>query len=332
MFPFAELYCNLPVKDPVGISEPAKIFQSSLVVNLLDGLMATHAYKAQRPPRLISSSSGLNLRSFAKYGNDPDKAFIVHGNANNAVQYVQFPALPPEIGGLATRLDQNIKSMSGIDDKYTGKDTGSILTTGGIDTMLAQATSRDVNKINNYEDYAKQLTRLVLSYLIAFGDRREYVVNESESMSQFHSVELDFPAIDNSIQFMYALNISNELPKNKQRLASAANAIMEKSMQYRDGTSPELMTVEEWLSFQDFPQKDLILERLRIQRNTTETEDITSTLFAFAGLIEQGVPPEQAIEMIVQQKQMEKNPSMQLGNTGLPAQGLAGSPQAKQMG
>ena len=94
MFPFAILYCNEPAGDLVGASEPAKAFTSAFTYNLLNSIYATHAYKAQRPPRFVNAGSGINLRQFAKYGNDADKTFIVNGDATQAVHYAQFPSYP----------------------------------------------------------------------------------------------------------------------------------------------------------------------------------------------------------------------------------------------
>lgn len=336
-FPFSELYCNEPGNKLIGVSEPDKILSSSIVANILDGMIATHAFKAQRPPRLISASAGLNIRNFAKYGNDPDKVFIVNGDARNAVQYVQFPPLPQEIHKQVERLDLQIKDMSGIDAKYTGKDTGSILTTGGMESMLAQTTMRDSTKINLYEAYAKDLSRLVLKHLILFGDLRRYAVKDHRTNS-FKTIELNFPEISNDVQFEYALHISSQLPKNKMRMAQAADVIMEKSLQYQDptGQTPPMMEPEEWLTFQEFPQKDLMVKRMREQRLASKQEEIVQALTVFTGLLSQGVPPEEALEMTVESLE---NPEMMeegggLGSVGNEAQegGFGGSPQSRQQG
>ena len=300
LFPCAELYSSIPVKDPIGVSEPSKILSSSIVLNLLDGLIVTHGYKAQRPPRLISDSSGLNLRIFSKHGNDPDKTFIVNGDASKAVHYVSFPPLPPGMEQIPLRLAGSMERMSGIDAAYTGKDTGSILTTGGIDSMLAQATMRDTTRIRLYEAYTKRLTRLVIQYMIEFGDKRVYPY-KSPTTRQPQEVVLDLPKIPRDILFNYSINIDAEIPKNKARLAASADAMLEKSMQYQ--SNPEIITIEEWLQYQNYPQKDLILERLKADRNANMTEQVAQILSSFAGLIEQGMDPNQAMDMVVQQMQ-----------------------------
>lgn len=306
IFPFAELYSSLPVKDPIGVSEPAKILSSSIVLNLLDGIVVTHAYKAGRPPKLISDTSGLNVRAFREYGNEPDMAFPVRGDASKAVQYIQFPPLPQGLDQVSARLSMAIQQITGIDAKYTGKDTGSILTTGGIDSMLAQATMRDTTRIKLYEAYTRRLTELVIQYLIEYGDKRTYMSKPANTIKGM-DIEIDFKKADVGMSFNYQINIDAETPKSKARLAAAATDVIEKSAQYQ--FNPPLMTPEEWLMYQDYPQKDLILERLKVDRENNKTEEVVQVLSTFANMVAQGMDPNQAINTIVQQLQMQQDPN-----------------------
>ena len=331
MFPFAILYCNHPAGDIVGASEPAKQFQSNLTYNLLNSIYATHAYKAQRPPRFVNAGSGINIRQFAKYGNDADKTFIVNGDATTAVHYAQFPQLPPELLQLKQDLGRDIKDVSGIDEMYSGKNTGSIQTTGGMDALSDMTSQRDNQKILLYEEYVKRLTELVVANLIDFGDKRSYTVKDPITQ-QVQIVEFDFPKIDDDIRFRYALDIQTYLPRNKTRLASIANMLLEKQAQYQP--DPEIITVEEWLLMQDIPFKDMIFKRMGIQRNTTITEQVAKTLEMFATLVEGGYDPDLAVDKVAEQLQADQTQTS-LGNTagaGDISQLVGGSPQAAQMG
>ena len=331
MFPFAVLYCNHPAGDIVGASEPAKQFQSNLTYNLLNSIYATHAYKAQRPPRFVNAGSGINIRQFAKYGNDADKTFIVNGDASQAVHYAQFPQLPPELLQLKQDLGRDIKDVSGIDEMYSGKNTGSIQTTGGMDALSDMTSQRDNQKILLYEEYVKRLTELVVNNLIEFGDKRSYTVKDPITQ-QVQTVEFDFPKIDDDIRFRYSLDIQTYLPRNKTRLASIANMLLEKQAQYQP--DPEIITVEEWLLMQDIPFKDMIFKRMGIQRNTTITEQVAKTLEMFATLVEGGYDPDLAVDKVAEQLQADQTQTS-LGNTagaGDISQLVGGSPQAAQMG
>ena len=331
MFPFSILYCNHPAGDIVGASEPAKQFQSNLTYNLLNSIYATHAYKAQRPPRFVNSASGINIRQFAKYGNDADKTFIVNGDASQAVHYAQFPQLPPELLQLKQDLGRDIKDVSGVDEMYAGKNTGSIQTTGGMDALTDMTSQRDNQKILLYEEYVKRLTELVVNNLIEFGDKRSYTVKDPITQ-QVKTVEFDFPKIDDDIRFRYSLDIQTYLPRNKTRLASIANMLLEKQAQYQP--DPEIITVEEWLLMQDIPFKDMIFKRMGIQRNTTITEQVAKTLEMFATLVEGGYDPDLAVDRVAEQLQADQTQTS-LGNTAGAmdiGQLVGGSPQAAQMG
>ena len=331
MFPFALLYCNLPAGDLVGSSEPAKIFGNYLTYDLLNSIYATYAYKAQRPPRFVNVQSGINLRQFAKYGNDADKTFPVNGDATTAVHYGQFPPLPPELLQIKNNIGTDIMTASGIDPMYTGKDTGSIQTTGGMDTLTGNTTMRDNMKIALYEQYTRRLTELVVNNIIQFGDKRTYTVKDPVTQ-QVKTVEFDFPAIDDDIRFRYDIDIQTYLPRSKARLSAAANMLLEKQAQYKP--DPEIITVEEWLLMQDIPFRDLIFKRMGIQRNTRITEQVAKTLEMFADLVEGGMLPEDAVNSVAAQLQAEQQQTT-LGNTATPQdiQGLVGgSPQAAQMG
>jgi hypothetical protein len=295
VFPFAECYCNLPEGDIVGTSECAKIFANSTAVNIMNSMMLTADYKNQRPPKFVNNQAMLNMANFAKHGNDSDFTFLVNGNGKDAVYYHQFPVPSPQAQQVIQGLSLDIQTVSGVDPRYTGRDSGSVLTTGGIENMLNQVTLIDAPKVSNYEKYAKRLTQLIVGFLCKYGLKREYLVNEPNS-GNVRTITIDFDKIDVKVINCYEINISTELPKNKDRIAQKANMLMEKQMQYAQNGGPvDLITPEEWLSLQDLPFKELMYQRMGIQRNKDFTEKVSQILFGFSELTKSGMPPEQAI-------------------------------------
>jgi hypothetical protein len=303
MFPFALLYCNLPKKRAVGTSEPAKIFANSLAYNLMDSLAFTAEYKNQRPPKFISASSGLNIGSFSAHGADADRTFIVNGPAKDAVTYHQFPPISNTLPPAIQRLGFNIQDITGVDQKYTGRDTGSIITTGGTEEMLNRVTLIDAPKIVNYEKYAKRLTQLVLLNLCEYSPKRAYLLRRPNAVGNpsYQTVEIDIGELfdkkaDWATLFRYSISISSELPKNRQRISAMANMLIEKQMQYRkEGSTVDLITEEEWLQMQDLPNREYMLERMGVQRMTSELEETTAVLEQYAEMVSQGVDPEEAL-------------------------------------
>ena len=306
-FPFAVLYCNDPGDSLVGISAPARAFANSVAYNIMDSISLTAIYKNQRPPKFVSSQSGLNLNSFAQHANDADYTFVVNGDASKAVHYQQFPNIDPNVNNLKVGLQTGLQMVSGVDDRYTGRNTGSIITTGGTQEMLERVTVIDTPKINNYEDYTKQLTELVLSNLIQFGGKRKYFYPIPNKVNEYKTIEADFLKLDEKTVFNYQINISSELPKNRARIAEMANQLMEKQMQYQQaGQEVDLITPEEWLMLQDLPTKEFMLDRMGVQRLNNALEDVSQTLFQYAGLTQKGMDPNEALMAVAKTMKNKK--------------------------
>ena len=157
-------------------------------------------------------------------------------------------------------FSNDVQTISGVDGRYTGRDTGSILTTGGISNMLDQVTMIDAPKVNNYEVYCKRLTQLILSnYLTHSAIERNYFVKDKRTL-EWETVNVKFPNISADTVFSYEIAISSELPKNKSRIEAVANHLMEMQMQYQgQGIETDLITPEEWLMMQDLPMTEFII-------------------------------------------------------------------------
>lgn len=302
MFPFALLYCNNPMGDLIGNSVPARIVSNSIVGNIMDSENLTNAYRKMHPPKFISTQSQINVNSFAKHCNDPDYTFVVAGDARQALHYAEFPMIDAAGLTIGARLREDIQRISAVDGKYTGRNTGSITTTGGMQEMIDRMTLIDVPRIDRFEDYSKKSTEIVLKNLIYFAPKRKYLKPKQSAnlkTMQWTVQEIDFPAIHSKAKdaiFSYQIHISSDLPKNRQRNADLANMLMEKQMQYQQqGINVELITPEEWLRYQDLPNKEEMLERMGVQRQQSALEDTSQVLFQYAQLTQNGMSPEDAM-------------------------------------
>lgn len=313
-FPFAILYCNPPAGDLVGTSECARVFANSVAYNIMNSVLLTADYKNQRPPKFLNAASGINAASFIAHGNDPDYTFLVNGDATKAVHYQEFPTPSQGAPTYMAGLSRDVQMVSGVDGRYTGRDSGSILTTGGVEAMINQATLVDEPKVMMYEMFTTRLTELTLGNLLEFAPKRRYFVHDSNKNVD-HDIVIDFPKLDKATLNQYSLHISSELPKNKARIAQTANTLMEKQMQYNQGGGQggvEYITQEEWLMCQDIPIKELMMERMGIQRNADYLAQVSQILFQFTGLTQNGVDPNDAMQMVANDLQAQQNPNSQV--------------------
>lgn len=322
-FPIRVLYAEKPTSDCYGTPKTKLVLYNAMSINILDSIDSTLVYSALKRPKIISRRSGLNETLFAKEGNNPDRLWVVTGDPNNVVRYIDIPELPQDRILLKQRLELGIMRVSGVDDTYTGRDTGSIQTTGGMDIMNQRLTMSDNGRIANLQEWVKSVTELImLFYLENGGKKREFpVINQANEIQQIKDLDFeDMRAHD--VKFDFVCNITPNLPTNLVRLGEIANQLMEKQMQYN--SQPPLITIEEWLMYQDFPQKYQILKRMKDDRMRNDVEELQSDIINYAGLVQQGVRPESAVNMLAQERQLKRE-QPGLGNT-------AGTPQAKQAG
>jgi hypothetical protein len=335
-YPFALLYCNLPAGALIGTSECAKIFANNVAYNLMDSIALTAEYKNQRPPKFISDQSKLNVQAFAKYGDEADRTFVVSGDASKAIHYHEFPQPSNFLSTLKMSLEQGMASITGIDKRYTGRDTGSIITTGGTEEMLNRVTMIDNPKIIMYEHYCKELTELVLRVLLEHCPKRKFFVQKKNSR-EWITKDVDFPHIDSETLFNYRISISSELPKNKQRIAAMATELLKNQEQYRrNGDTVNWITEEEWLMFQDLPFKEIMLERMGVQRAENALEQTAQILYQYANMVKNGADSDTAMMAAAEtlrQTKMGNSPEMAAGpNPQLQAQATpAGMPMQSPM-
>lgn len=325
IFPVMVLYSNIPTKDPYGTPKTKLILNNAITLNLLDAIESTLIYKSLRRPKVVSRRAGINEKLFAEHGDDPNTLWVVDGSPNDVLKYIDLPNISQEkIALLKQRLEYSIMRVANVDDVYNGTDTNSVQTTGGMDILNQRLTVRDNGRVNLLQNFIIDITEYIL--LLYLENAKTRVFPKYDKYNELGDIkEIKFEQLrKDKVKFDFTCDVTPNLPNNAQRRAEVANIMMEKQMQYN--FQPQLISPEEWLQYQDFPQKYKILQRIRAERMRNDVEDIESELINYTGLIQKGVRPEKAIEMLASERQAKRdNPA--LGNTG-----GAGSFQNAQMG
>ena len=314
-FPVVALYDSPPEKDAYGVGRIERVMKNILALNVLDSIAVTHTYAAQRAPYVLNLDSGLDPKYVTMHINSPDKVFpISGGDPTKALYRLIFPELPGNLNEISTRLETAIHKITGVDDKYTGRDTASITTTGGMERMQARLSMTDNTRIQMIEKYARDITRMIMDFYVEDGGTRYFSVNPGYSEEESREVqEVDFSKYKQQRkgyihQFAYHIDASPLLPKSRARLAESANMIMQMQMQFQG--QMDLLSPEEWLFFQDFPQKDMILDRMKIERLRDDHEEIASEITSFGAMTEEGMRPESAIDQLANERAASRSPSV----------------------
>lgn len=328
IFPIAILYCNKPVDDPYGTPTTRLILNNVITLNVLNAIDSTIVSSSMDRAKIISRKAGLPEETFAREGNNPNKLWVVDGDPANVVRYVDPPELPTDRHLTKQALELSIKRISGVDDQYTGRDTNSVQTTGGMDILNQRLTMSDNSRIVALQKYTKDIAKLVLSMYVEHSVDRECPrVNKDQTFGDIIAVPFEQLRKEH-ISFDFTCDVTPSLPRNMARMADVANQLMAQQMQYK--YDPALISVTEWLQFQQFPQKYQILRRIQAEQMQDDVEDIRSEITNYAGLVDQGVRPEEAVNMLANERKIKKEQAV-LGNTS-DSGAQAGSVQASQQG
>ena len=312
-FPIAIYTPSRPDGNPYGRSRFQKIISSVIVLNILDSMEATQPYRLLNRVRFVNVDGRINMRAFNEHGNTPGASFEVKGDPSNLIRYVDIPTIP-DLTNLKNRLENSIFQITGVDPYYKGRMTNSIQTTGATQAFQARVTMlTDNSRITLLEEFCETLTKLVLEFYTLYGTDATYSIpklSATGTNSVVDTYELQF---DPSITYDYMINASVLLPMNQANLFESAKALYEMQGQY--GFKTPVITEQDLIRYSDFPQKDLILQRIeREQQNNTAQDliaDLTNFASIFSRLLSQGLDEQQAAEQAIQILIEEKNAMMQ---------------------
>lgn len=321
-FPVVVYSPQRPDTNPYGRSKLHKIVNTAITLNLLDSLEATQPYRLLNRVKFINADSKVNMRAFSEYGNVPGASFQVKGDPRSLVYYQDIPILP-DLSIIKNRLEQSIFNVTGVDAYYKGRATNSVQTTGATQAMQARVTMlTDNSRLIMLEEFCERLTRIIIDYYRNYGLDTIYHIPKKAYARNNKIVdiqELNFNDLRGK-KFDYMLNASVLLPMNQANLFESAKALYEMQGQYQ--FKRQVISEEDLVRYSDFPQKDLILQRLERDSQNDTTENLVADLTNFASIfskllskgLDENTAAQQAIQILVEEKnQMQQDPSLGMG-------------------
>ena len=309
-FPIAVYTPQRPDGNPYGHSKLNKIINTVIALNLIDSMEATQPYRLLNRVRFVNVDGRINMRSFAEYGNTPGASFEVKGDPSNIIKYLDVPTIP-DMSNLKSRLENSIFQITGVDPYYKGRMTNSIQTTGATQAFQARVTMLTDNaRITLLEEFCEDVTKLIIEFYNTYSTT-SYDVPKFSAVTPNKVVD-NTSVTFNKVEFDYMINASVLLPMNQANLFESAKALYEMQGQYQFKTP--VITEQDLIRYSDFPQKDLILQRIAQQQQADTAQDLIADLSNFASifsrLLSQGLTEEQAAEQAIQILIEEKNAMM----------------------
>ena len=310
-FPIAVYTPQRPDGNPYGRSKLMKILNTTIVLNIIDSMEATQPYRILNRVRFVNVDGRINMRSFAEYGNTPGASFEVKGDPSNIIRYMDVPTIP-DMSGLKARLENSIFQITGVDPYYKGRMTNSIQTTGATQAFQARVTMLTDNaRITLLEEFCEDITRLIVDFYTLYST----TPHEFPTMSALgtNKVIKENSFTFQQLEYEYNINASVLLPMNQANLFESAKALYEMQGQY--GFKTQVITPQDLIRYSDFPQKDILLQRIAAEEQSNTAQDLIADLTNFASifskLLSKGLTEEQAAEQAINILIEEKNAIMQ---------------------
>jgi hypothetical protein len=319
VYPFAVLYDEEEEDDFWGTSTAMDIWENQKIINKVAQTASIIGVLHQNPQKIVSRNSGINAQELARTGTMPGKVWTTNDDPKNSIHSIEPADIPKGLFDLEDRLKNDIRESVGINEAYTGQSVGSLTTSTGVNSLIERATIRDKDKMLQIDDFVEQISDLImLNILYKWKEKREITTVGPNGQPQYDIFE---PVDENTIKnldWIVRSDVYAKAPTTQALRREQADKLIQ--MQGQFNYSPPIITVEEWIRFQDFDMKEEILQRMQADRKRLESEkamNLAEKWVQLADILRQniarGMPMQQAQqeaqkaaeEMIAAQKQQE---------------------------
>lgn len=324
-FPLEILYQRKPNEGPYGTPLVAKILNSYIALNLLDSMDATQPYLAMNRPKFFDIRSRINPRAFKNYGNTPGATFGMFGDPAKGVHYQDIQFIQ-DTSMIKQRLENGIFHVTGVDPAYKGRQTNSIITTGGVEAQQARVTMMTDNApLVALESFVEDLATQFLNYNIHLNEKIDIDMGgyvDKDGRKTFKDLK--------NIDFKFLLESKPYVPMTKETLFEVMVRLYEMQGQYN--FQIPLIMEEDLIDEMPLPavRKERFLQRFTKEKANTDALKRRETLLTFANLFQQlqggGLNEEEAATealniMDQEAMAMQENPSLGMNPQNMPPSG-----------
>lgn len=272
-YPFAIMYDEEEENDFWGRSTCEDILENSKIVNRTSQTAAILATLHQNPQKVVWKESGINAQELAKTGNLAGKTMQSNVPAAQAVQYIQPPDISRAMLEVEDRLKNDMREIVGISEAYTGQSVGSLTTSTGVNSLIERSSVRDKDKMLQIDDFVERISYLIALTVMHQWDRSRPVMTVQANGKPRYDV---FEPIDQltaeNLMIRVRSNVYSKAPITQESKRQQADKLMQMQGQFQ--YNPPIITPEEWLKFQDFEIQDEIMQRMEMDRQTTQQNSV----------------------------------------------------------
>ncbi len=307
IYPFAVLYDEEEENDFWGTATAWDILEKQKLINKTEQTASVIATLYQSPQKVVARESGINGQEMARKSSMPGKVWITNIDPARSVHTIQPPDIPKGLFEIKDRQIADIKDYVGINEAYVGESVGSLTTSTGVNSLIDRATIRDKDKMKQIDNFVDDLSNLIVMFIIEKWKEKRPLVNIGPAGKVTHGEWEPISEEDSAnLRWLVRTDVYASAPATQALKKQQADNLLQMQAQFQ--LDPPLITIEEWLQFQDFEFKEEILARMEKDRKKKERREATDFASMAMQLAEvanqmklQGMPQEEISQAITEE-------------------------------
>ena len=302
VFPFIILRQYEQRQDFWGISDAQLILPNVKMINKVQSIIGTLATLYQNPQKIVYEGAGIDPRIISKYGNAFGLVFLSkYPDLANVIRNVEVADIPMTLLNYMEYLKNEIDDFTGMTQFNTGASSGSIQTSGGVNSMIQRSLVVFQDEMVLFEHFIEKVSYALLQNAIQYyTDDRLMRMRSTNPNNDFEYEYIPFRAEEfQDLAWDFTINITAKLQNNEQTKRETMRMLSEWQLQYAPGI--EIVRPEDIVKAFNPTDRDVILARIEKDRQTKSIEKASEITQQVLQAMQAGYDPQMIAEMVFQQ-------------------------------
>ena len=310
VFPFIMLRQYEQRQDFWGISDAQLILPNVKMLNKIQSIIGTLATLYQNPQKIVYEGSGIDPRIISKYGNAFGLVFLSkYPDLANVIRNVDVADIPMTLMNYMEYLKKEIDDFTGMTNFNTGASSGSIQTSGGVNSMIQRSLVVFQDEMVLFEHFLEKVSYAMLQNAIQYyTDDRLMRMRDTNPNNDFEFEYIPFRAEEfMDLAWDFSIDIQAKMQNNEETKRETMRMLSEWQLQYAPGI--EIVRPEDIVKAFNPTDRDVILARIEKDRQDKSIEKASEITQQVMQAMQAGYDPQMIAEMVFK----SLNPQQQQG-------------------
>jgi len=274
IFPFIILHQYKQRQDFWGISDCQLILPNVKMINKVQSIIGTLATLYQNPQKIVYEGAGIDPRIVSKYGNAYGLVYLSkHPDLQNVIRNVEISEIPVTLMNYIEFLKNDIKEFTGLNDMMMGKASGSVQTTGGVNSLIERGLIGNQDEYVIFEKFIEKLSYLIIHLAIEYYTDERLVRMKAEDVNG--DVEYEYIPFQaeffKDVAYDFTLDIAQRLKHTEKSNQEKMMMLSQWQLQYQPDIS--IVTPEDMIKAFNPQNRDIIIARIQREREQKSMEN-----------------------------------------------------------